>query len=183
MSLRHILLGFLNEPRSGYDLRQAFEDSVAHFWTANLSQIYPTLKAMEADAWLTSDKQPSSKGPARIVYSRTDLGRQALADWLLGGPCLQEQRNGFLAQVYFLDSLSEAEASAFFARVAQMSNWQNDRLSRRDKDMMSGFGDLASLPSDRVFKYAALDLGVRATRLYAQWASEWAARLAPDSEP
>ena len=32
MSLEHILLGALEEPRSGYDLKQWFDDVFAFFW-------------------------------------------------------------------------------------------------------------------------------------------------------
>src|SRR3989442_212646 len=50
MSLKHALLGFINYgPMTGYELKKFFNTSVAHFWNAELSQIYPALKAMESD--------------------------------------------------------------------------------------------------------------------------------------
>lgn len=48
MSLKHALLGFLNYgPHTGYELKKVFDISVAHFWNAELSQIYPSLKALD----------------------------------------------------------------------------------------------------------------------------------------
>ena len=47
MSLDHILLGLLREPATGYDLGNAFSENVRHFWSAELSQIYPALKRLE----------------------------------------------------------------------------------------------------------------------------------------
>ena len=52
MSLKHALLGFLSyAPMTGYDLKRYFDQSIHHFWNANLSQIYPRLmKVAQASA-------------------------------------------------------------------------------------------------------------------------------------
>jgi len=78
MSLDHILLGLLREPASGYDLKDAFNETVAHFWSAELSQIYPTLKRLEERGLLRSRREPSPKGPDRRVYRLTGEGREEL---------------------------------------------------------------------------------------------------------
>lgn len=174
MSLRHILLGFLQTPQSGYDLRRQFEESVAAFWSAKLSQIYPTLRKMEQDGLVISEKQASPKGPDRVVYARTPEGERELETWLLSGPLLQEQRNHFLAQVYFLDHLPPDEAASFFDRMAEMCDWQGQRLDERDALYREQCGDTEKLADDQVYKYAALDLGRRGTRMYAEWARDWA---------
>ena len=46
MSLEHILLGMQREPSTGYELGKKFSEGARHFWFAELSQIYPTLKRM-----------------------------------------------------------------------------------------------------------------------------------------
>jgi PadR family transcriptional regulator AphA len=56
MSLDPILLGLLREPASGYDLKALLDHGIGHFWAAELSQIYPTLKRLEKDGFLTSRK-------------------------------------------------------------------------------------------------------------------------------
>ena len=65
LSLPHILLGLLREPASGYDLKAEFEKMIRHYWSAELSQIYPTLKRMEGQGWLASATEPSDRGPDR----------------------------------------------------------------------------------------------------------------------
>ncbi len=51
MSLKHALLGFLNYgSMTGYELKKIFDPSIGHFWNAELSQMYPTLK----QTWLAS---------------------------------------------------------------------------------------------------------------------------------
>jgi len=38
MSLKHILLGILEEPHSGYEIKLEFERVFKHFWSAELAQ-------------------------------------------------------------------------------------------------------------------------------------------------
>ena len=85
MSLENILLGMLDEPASGYDLKTEFSEGARHFWSAELSQIYPTLKKMELRGWLSSEVASSAKGPPRRVFRRTDAGRKQLLEWLRSG--------------------------------------------------------------------------------------------------
>ena len=86
MSLEHILLGMLRSSRSGYDLRHEFEYGAKHFWSAELSQIYPTLKRMESRGWLESRLEPSPKGPDRRVYERTKAGSEVPRNTFSGAP-------------------------------------------------------------------------------------------------
>ena len=85
MSLEHILLGLLREPASGYDLKAVLDNGIGHFWAAELSQVYPTLKRMEKQGHLRSRRAASKRGPGRIVYELTTSGRKELAAWLRVG--------------------------------------------------------------------------------------------------
>ena len=67
MSLKHALLGLLtHQPMTGYELKQFFDSSIQHFWNAELSQIYPTLKSLEA-------------GLEALVAARTSEGARIAA--------------------------------------------------------------------------------------------------------
>ncbi len=99
MSLKHIMLGMLGDPCSGYDIKKNFERSMQNFWHAELSQIYPMLQKMQDEGLLTSKAGASSSGPTRRVYERTAAGLSELQAWLLGGPTLGTERIGYLAQV------------------------------------------------------------------------------------
>ena len=114
MSLEFILLGLLRDPASGYDLRRAFDEGPQHFWSARLSQIYPTLQRMEERRWLTSSAQRSDKGPARRVYRRTRAGTAALRDWLRGEPDLGVERLPYIGQLVFLGELRDRDRSRAF---------------------------------------------------------------------
>ncbi len=108
------MLGILREPLAGYDIKNQFSGSLRHFWSAELSQIYPLLKKMEAEGLLTSQVGPSDKGPKRKIYRRTDKGKNALVSWLAEGPHDSELRVGHLAQVYFLANLNDKDSAIEF---------------------------------------------------------------------
>src|SRR5437588_126747 len=83
MSLKHALLGFLNYgPMTGYELKKFFDTSVAHFWNAELSQIYPSLKQLESEGLVEMQVDVQEDRPNRKVYSITEDGRNELVEWL-----------------------------------------------------------------------------------------------------
>ncbi len=113
-SLDHILLGMLRTPASGYDLKQEFEMSIRHFWAAELSQIYPTLKKLERKRLLRSFAAPPTKGPPRRLYQTTALGHAALRQWLSLDPIIADERFPYIAQLYFMDELGDPRRTAHF---------------------------------------------------------------------
>ena len=102
MSLKHALLGFLNYgPHTGYEIKKVFDISVAHFWSAELSQIYPSLKALESEGLVEMKVEVQANRPNRKVYSITDDGRRELIDWL-GNPAEPDQvREPLLVKLFF----------------------------------------------------------------------------------
>jgi DNA-binding PadR family transcriptional regulator len=107
MALEFILLGMLRDQASGYDLRKAFEVGPRHFWSAELSQIYPTLQRMQRRGWLTSRRQASARGPARRAYRRTPKGTRALHAWLRGEPEIGTERLAYIGQLVFHGELGD----------------------------------------------------------------------------
>jgi PadR family transcriptional regulator AphA len=83
MSLPYVILGFLNvEPMTGYALKKYMDDSTQTFWHAKLSQIYPTLKQLEAKGLVKVEVVPQEGKPDKKIYSITKTGRRALIAWL-----------------------------------------------------------------------------------------------------
>ena len=81
--LKHALLGFLKyEPKTGYEIKQVMDSSTNHFWHAKQSQIYTTLKKMEADGLICSHHEPQESRPDRRVYTITESGDKTLQQWL-----------------------------------------------------------------------------------------------------
>ena len=54
--LKQGILGLLNYgDMSGYEIKTIFQQSLNYFWTAQTSQIYRELQALEKDGWVTSN--------------------------------------------------------------------------------------------------------------------------------
>jgi PadR family transcriptional regulator, regulatory protein AphA len=180
MSLPHILLGLLEEPASGYDIKREFEQSLSFFWSAALAQIYPALKKLEKDGLVSSWQEPSEKGPARTVYQQTEKGREAFRDWLEEGPQLNTERRAYLAQAYFLaQSRAPDEPRSFYEQLRDDFRARADRLTSLEDvwrdDHGPAFPD--NLTGQALYEHMTFDLGQRVFRLYVDWAEDCLARI------
>jgi DNA-binding PadR family transcriptional regulator len=178
MSLPHILLGLLAEPASGYDLKKAFGMSVRHFWSAELSQIYPTLKRMEKQGLLRSEAEVSAKGPNRKVYHRTPAGAEALVEWVSAGPSDGQERLSFVAQVFFLAAVSPEERVAFLVGLREIFEARVLELEAVERDWRAaepGYPD--ALPDGEFFPHITLRLGLMKYRAIIDWCEECLSRL------
>ena len=102
MSLRHALLGILSyRPMTGYELKQFFDASVQHFWNAELSQIYPTLKQLEEAGYVEKHLEVQENRPNRKVYEITGDGRDEFARWVREPARPADLRDPFLIKVFF----------------------------------------------------------------------------------
>ncbi len=179
MSLDHILLGLLREPGAGYDLGKAFSENVRHFWSAELSQIYPALKRLEQRGMLGSRLEPSPKGPNRRVYALTEAGRAELLRWLRGGPAVGTERFAYLAQLYFMDALGDLrETRAFMTALREhLVRWLA-QLRAVEQEVVATHGDDTVRYSDAGFHhFAALRMGIHSIGSKVAWCDETLAAL------
>ena len=112
MSLKHGLLGFLNyNDMTGYELDKAFKQSLNFFWRAQTSQIYRELNTMQKKGWLTSTKVLQEDKPNKKLYSITDLGREALSEWLSKNNGYEDisVKSGFLVKMFFSGERTKAQ--------------------------------------------------------------------------
>ncbi len=174
MSLEHILLGLLRDPATGYDLKNAFNETVRHFWSAELSQIYPALKRMEHRKLLRSRLEPSPRGPDRRVYSLTEGGRKELLSWLRSGPVVGTERFAYLAQVYFLDSIGDIhETRSFMTALREhFLRWLAE-LRAVEQAILAAHGDALKDYSDAGFhRFATLRMGIHSIQAKVNWCDE-----------
>lgn len=179
MSLDHILLGLLRDPATGYDLGNAFAENVRHFWSAELSQIYPALKRLEQRRMLRSRVEPSPKGPNRRVYSLTEEGREELLRWLGRGPAMGAERFAYLAQLYFMDALGDLhETRAFMASLKRRLNEWLGRLEAIEAAVTSSHGNAPEYYSAGGFhQFATLRMGILSIGSKVRWCDETLAAI------
>ncbi len=179
MSLDHVLLGLLRQPASGFDLKAMFDEGIGHFWSAELSQIYPTLKRLEKKGWLRSRSAPAKRGRGRRVYEITPPGRKALQAWLSGGPQVGDERLAFLAQIYLMDELGDLGKTLEFFGALRESVAQRLRelrqIERRWAQADPAYPEVAPLPDFHV--QLSLRWGVLSQVAKLRWCDESIRRI------
>src|ERR1700677_1928308 len=101
-SSMEVLLGLLEiEPMSGYDLGVVIRASVGHIWNESYGQIYPNLKKLAAEGFVTSKTERQKGKPDRRIYSITKKGRERLTKWLAVPPQPEIARNELLLKLFF----------------------------------------------------------------------------------
>ncbi len=99
---RYALLGLLAfHPMSGYDIKQAIEQSLNYFWSESYGQIYPMLNGLADDRLAVKTVERQQGKPNRHVYAITDAGRAALAAWLEKPAEPHRERVEVLLKVFF----------------------------------------------------------------------------------
>ena len=179
MALDHILLGLLQRPATGYELKAAFTESVRHFWSAELSQIYPTLKRLEQRGFLESRVEPSPRGPDRRVYTRSVAGRNALTAWLRGGPVVGTERFTYLAQLFFMDALGNDDETRVFLEDlrAHFVRWLS-QMTAFEHDIRAEHGPAPErYPASDFHQFASLRMGIHSIRAKVAWCDETLATL------
>ena len=179
MSLDHLLLGALREPATGYELKARFDEVFRHFWPAELSQIYRTLRRLEDDGLLASKREASDIGPERRIYRTTAKGRKRLRKWLAAGPQVKDDRHIYCAQTFFLDELTDNDARAAFltalrdefaSRLADLkaieTGWRAEDPRYPDR-----------LPIDLMAQQFTLALGLEKYAAIVRWAEDCLRRL------
>jgi DNA-binding PadR family transcriptional regulator len=110
-TLRHIILGFLGiRPMTGYDIKTTFDRSIASYWNASHSQIYSTLKALQAEGLVTSEVVYQESRPNRRVYRLTARGEAELRRWLAEPVPDRFTKDEFLAKLFFCGESSDQTA-------------------------------------------------------------------------
>lgn len=144
-TLHYIILGLLGaHPMSGYDIKRAFDRSLATYWNAGNSQIYTTLKTLAARKLVSSEIIQQEGRPNRRVYSLTPAGRGALDAWLAEPVPSRFTKDEFLTRLFFCGQTSDAIAlrhleeheEALHAQLADMERALRDfgdRPTRRPR--------------------------------------------------
>ena len=109
------VLGLLAQrPRSGYEIKQAVDRTIRHFWAASYGQIYPELRQLEAAGWI--EGADGSRGArSRRVYTITAEGQRQLRGWLNGRETHIELRDESLLRLFFADTLPSEHALGLLA--------------------------------------------------------------------
>jgi DNA-binding PadR family transcriptional regulator len=177
MSLKHALLGFINySPMTGYELKKFFDASVAHFWNAELSQIYPALKSMESEGLVEMKVCVQEDRPNRKEYSITELGRRELVEWL-GSPAEPEQvREPLLIKVFFGAALPKERLLAVMREYTQRLKYDL-QMMQQIGPVVEKFAHMAGLQRDAPFWRLTIGAGQKVHGAEMEFAEEAIRRI------
>jgi DNA-binding PadR family transcriptional regulator len=157
------VLGLLAvRPLSGYEIKNAVDRTIRHFWAASYGQIYPELRRLEEAGWVAG-KDAGKGGRSRRVYRITPQGRRALRAWLHGTETRIELRDESLLRLFFADNLPAGEGLGLLR--ARAEGYRGMLAYLRSLDDGTGVPD--PLFVDLVYRWA-LD--------YCEWGIEWCER-------
>jgi PadR family transcriptional regulator, regulatory protein AphA len=173
--IKYILMGFLNyQPMTGYDLKQTLDHSVSHFWHAHHSQIYTTLRQMEADGLVVSEFIYTEGQPDRRVYSLTDAGRAEFNLWL--DQSLTEMspiKEELMVRLFFSARRDKKSvlAELFLQRELhqkKMKGYQDLTAHMIEKNVEA----VPQLESEAVFWRMTLNMGISFEEMYLAWLNQ-----------
>ncbi|MFZ5651424.1 MAG: PadR family transcriptional regulator [Bacillota bacterium] len=172
MSLKYALLGFLNHSTmTGYQLKQHFDKSIRHFWSANLSQIYPTLNQMEKEGLLTMEVEYQEKHPPRKVYRITDAGRRELKSWLAEPIGLTTVRVPFLIKVFFGANLGKEEMLGLLKEQMELHRSKLEHFLEI-KEVLKEHIKAEEMEREGFFAGLTVDSGIKLERAWIEWFEE-----------
>jgi DNA-binding PadR family transcriptional regulator len=168
MSLRHALLGLLAEqPASGWDLSQRFDELLGAVWPAGHPQIYGELRKLEHEHLIEVD----SEGPRRRkAYRITDAGLDAVRHWLADVEVDHTLRLEPLLRSVFFWLMTPEQLDAHLIREAEYYETLAGKL--RGFAEAKDRGDYGDSPQTQSLRVAA-EAGIRLNDALAEWAG-WA---------
>jgi PadR family transcriptional regulator AphA len=178
LSLKHALLGFLSfGPATGYELKHAFENSIQHFWSADLSQIYRALESLREEGLVTMRIEHQKSKPPKHIYSLTESGRAELLRWLHEPTVeLPTVRNPFLMKVFFGALLPKEVLLEHLHRFDEALQQRIDAYKQIEAYLPKRCCEQGSL-AHKPFLLATVRLGLKSLEAYQQWCREFIAKL------
>ncbi|MGH1351251.1 MAG: PadR family transcriptional regulator [Methyloligellaceae bacterium] len=125
MDTKTLCLGILTLGDStGYDIRKSLDETFSHFMEISPSGVYPALRDMEDQGFVTSEKIAQDDRPNKIIYSITNKGRDAFVEGLAASPGRHKVRSEMLALIYFAEYAPEHHLlQVLEARKKQLEEW------------------------------------------------------------
>ncbi|MGF1561819.1 MAG: PadR family transcriptional regulator [Geminicoccaceae bacterium] len=118
MDVKTLCLGVLSfGDRTGYEIKQCFEDTFHHFYLAGFSSIYPALADLARQGLVTVEVVEQDGRPTKKIYSLTEAGHEALTGELQTAEPRHRLRSEFLALMYFAHLLPPARVAEVIDQV------------------------------------------------------------------
>jgi PadR family transcriptional regulator AphA len=178
--LKFAILGYLNyKSMFGYELKQAMDGSIQHFWHSKLSQIYMTLKQLESDKKLKSEVENQNDKPDRKRYTITDLGRQELQEWLNQSLMeIPQNKDELLLKLFFSANVDMKNILNQLYLMRKLHSKQLDVYKIETKKIiLETKKNIPTLARDAVLWEATRRMGEMYETMYIDWLDETIATI------
>jgi len=171
VALEHALLVALSErPAAGLELARRFDRSIGFFWSATHQQIYKVLRRMEDDGWVTAEVQRQASAPDKRVYTVTDVGTKALADWI----ATTTPRAGFRSEIAVkMRAASYGDREALHANIAELITDHRTRLAHYEAMADRDYPEPTRLSGQELDTYLVLRGGILQETFWIAWLTEY----------
>ena len=162
----YAVLGMLSlTPMSGYELAQAVNRSIAHFWPMSKTQVYSELGRLDSLGLVEGAAVEQERLPDKRVFSITDSGCRVLEEWLnTPGPEPNTYRIPTLVKLFFAHRMERASLAAL------LDDFEAD--VQAEVELMRPIADLLrDVPKAR-HAWAAAVYGLRLSEACLAWARE-----------
>ncbi|MFQ5400451.1 MAG: PadR family transcriptional regulator [Anaerolineae bacterium] len=173
-----VLSLIVEQPRHGYEIEQVIDERGMRDWTeVGFSSIYYLLKKLERNGFIISRlEQTAGRGPARKVYSVTDVGLAAWREATLQAlsmpqPCYSVFQLGLASLPVF----STEEALAALGKYRQALAERHDYVQTRWREQG---GENLPLPVSGMF-----ELSITLIEAELAWLEQFIQRLANGAAP
>jgi DNA-binding PadR family transcriptional regulator len=166
----YVILGMVSrEPRSGYEIKAAVDNTTRFFWAASYGQIYPQLKKL-SEAGLVEGIDASQGDRKRTRYAITAAGEAELRAWLREPPEASEMREEGLLKLFFSDALEPEEAAETLRIMGRRRRELSERLRAMEPEILEQ-------EQDYPFPLMVLRGGVEYNDWFAGWCERMEAQL------
>lgn len=170
-TLGYALLGLLaREALTGYELTGRVRERIGFFWGARHSQIYPELAKLEGGGLVTYEPVEQEGKPDKKVYSITDPGFAALAEWAVMPVEPGPTRDEMTLKAYSVWAADPEKAAAMFRDEERRHRVQLAEYEGIRGWMEREWAESLQEPGTPEFAtYATLRRGLGYEREYAEW--------------
>lgn len=173
------ILGLLSiRPRSGYDIKQACDHALRHFWSESYGSIYPILKRLLDAGYAVREVEAQEGKPDRHVYHITDAGREALRDWLSEPIAPPTVRNEMLLKLFLGP---RGDRQALLQNIVRYREEHEQKLTEY-AELAAEVDELYSTTEFYDYWQLSLDYGRRMCATYIDWCHHAEAQLATPSD-
>ena len=167
--LKHGILGLLNYgDMSGYEIREVFKDSLNYFWSAQTSQIYREIGALEKNGWIKRQTVRQDRKPDKNICSITEEGKRELLRWLSEPDTYMDMRSPILMKTFFMGELPISNSLNFFEELNREYRDLLNNLQAADQSIAS-YQEVVPDKRKALFWLMTADFGKRYMQMYVDW--------------